>query len=39
MDSAAILFHGYAIGILITFPGGLMAIDIAPKQATGATMG
>lgn len=39
MDSAAMLVHGFAIGILITFLGGLMAIDIAPKQATGATMG
>lgn len=39
MDSAAMLVHGFAIGILITFLGGLMAVDIAPKQATGATMG
>lgn len=39
IDSVAMLVHGFAIGILITFPGGLMAIDIVPKQATGATMG
>jgi len=39
MDSAAMLIHGFAIGILITFVGGLMAVDIAPKEATGATMG
>jgi len=39
MDSAAMLIHGFAIGILITFLGGLMAVDISPKQATGATMG
>jgi OPA family sugar phosphate sensor protein UhpC-like MFS transporter len=39
VDSAAMLIHGFAIGILITFLGGLMAVDIAPKQATGATMG
>ena len=39
MDSIAMLIHGFAIGILITFLGGLMAIDIAPKKATGATMG
>ncbi len=39
IDSAAMLIHGFAIGILITFLGGLMAVDIAPKQATGATMG
>jgi len=39
VDSAAMLIHGFAIGILITFLGGLMAVDIAPKQATGAAMG
>ena len=39
MDATAMLLHGFAIGILITFVGGLMAVDIAPKQATGATMG
>lgn len=30
---------GFTICNLITFLGGLMAVDIAPKQATGATMG
>lgn len=39
MDSAAMLVHGFSIGILITFVGGLMAVDIAPKKATGAAMG
>jgi MFS transporter, OPA family, sugar phosphate sensor protein UhpC len=39
IDLVAMLIHGFAIGILITFLGGLMAIDIAPKEATGATMG
>lgn len=39
LDSTAMLIHGFAIGILITFLGGLMAVDIAPKEATGATMG
>lgn len=38
-DSFAMLVHGFAIGILITFLGGLMAVDIAPKKATGAAMG
>lgn len=39
LDSVTMLIHGFAIGILITFLGGLMAVDIAPKEATGATMG
>ncbi|OJU54335.1 MAG: hypothetical protein BGN96_13325 [Bacteroidales bacterium 45-6] len=39
LDAAAMLVHGFAIGILITFVGGLMAVDIAPKKATGAAMG
>jgi len=39
MDSAAMLVHGFAIGILITFLGGLMAVDISPRKATGAAMG
>ena len=33
------LIHGFAIGILITFLGGLMAVDLAPKKAAGAAMG
>lgn len=39
IDSFAMLVHGFSIGILITFLGGLMAVDIAPKKATGAAMG
>lgn len=39
MDSAAMLVHGFAIGILITFLGGLMAVDIAHKKAAGGAMG
>jgi len=39
MDSVAMLVHGFAIGILITFLGGLMAVDIAHKKAAGAAMG
>lgn len=33
------LIHGFAIGVLITFLGGLMAVDLAPKKAAGAAMG
>jgi MFS transporter, OPA family, sugar phosphate sensor protein UhpC len=38
-DSAVMLVHGFSIGILITFLGGLMAVDMVPKKATGAAMG
>ncbi len=39
MDSASMLLFGFAIGILITFIGGLMAVDIASKKASGAALG
>jgi OPA family sugar phosphate sensor protein UhpC-like MFS transporter len=38
-DIIAMLIHGFAIGVLITFLGGLMAVDLSPKNATGAAMG
>lgn len=38
-DSISMIVHGFAIGILITFLGGLMAVDLAPKKAVGAAMG
>ena len=33
------VLFGTTIGILICFLGGLMAIDIVPREATGATIG
>jgi len=39
MDTVSMLLFGFAIGILITFVGGLMAVDIASKKATGAALG
>jgi MFS transporter, OPA family, sugar phosphate sensor protein UhpC len=39
LDTVAMLIHGFAIGVLITFLGGLMAVDLAPKKAAGAAMG
>ncbi|MBQ1816914.1 MAG: MFS transporter [Bacteroidaceae bacterium] len=35
----AMLLFGIAIGVLICFLGGLMAIDIVPRKATGAALG
>ena len=32
-------FTGIAIGVLICFLGGLMAVDIVPRKATGAALG
>ena len=39
VDTLSMLLFGFAIGILITFIGGLMAIDIASKKASGAALG
>ena len=33
------LLFGLSIGVLICFLGGLMAVDIAPAEAAGATAG
>ena len=35
MDIVAMVLFGISIGILICYLGGLMAIDLAPKEATG----
>lgn len=35
----AMVLFGIAIGVLISFVGGLMAIDLVPRQATGAALG
>ncbi len=35
----AMVLFGIAIGVLICFLGGLMAVDIVPRQATGAAIG
>ena len=36
VDTLSMVLSGFALGILITFLGGLMAVDIAPKKASGA---
>ncbi len=33
------LLFGVAVGVLICFLGGLMAIDIVPRDASGAALG
>lgn len=35
----AMILFGIAIGVLIAFLGGLMAIDLVPRRATGAALG
>ncbi len=35
----AMVIFGISIGVLICFVGGLMAVDLAPKQAAGAALG
>lgn len=39
IDITAMVLFGISIGILICYLGGLMAIDMAPKSATGAAVG
>ena len=39
IDVLAMVFFGFAVGILLTFLGGLMAIDYVPKCAAGAALG
>lgn len=38
-DCIIVIFFGLSIGVLICFLGGLMAVDIAPAEAAGATAG
>ena len=35
----AMTLFGISIGVLICFIGGLMAVDLVPRKATGATLG
>ena len=35
----SMVLFGIAIGVLISFLGGLMAVDLVPRQATGAALG
>ena len=39
IDVIAMVLFGLGIGVLICFLGGLMAVDIAPKNASGAALG
>lgn len=39
VNVVAMVLFGVAIGVLICFLGGLMAVDIVPRKATGAALG
>lgn len=39
LDVVAMVLFGTAIGVLLCFLGGLMAVDIAPRNASGAALG
>jgi len=39
VDVMAMVFFGLAVGILLTFLGGLMAVDLVPRIAAGAALG
>jgi OPA family sugar phosphate sensor protein UhpC-like MFS transporter len=38
-DYVSMVFFGYSVYALVTYLGGLMAVDICSKKATGAAMG
>ena len=39
IDTTAMVLFGVAIGVLLTYFGGLMAVDLVPKAAAGAALG
>lgn len=39
IDMATMVVYGFTMGALVCYLGGLMAVDICPKRATGAAMG
>jgi len=39
LDAIAMALFGYAMGILVAFLGGLMAVDMVPPRAAGAAAG
>lgn len=39
VDYISMAFFGYSVYALVTYLGGLMAVDIFPRKATGAVMG
>lgn len=39
LDALAMVMFGLGIGVLLCFLGGLMAVDIAPRNASGAALG
>lgn len=39
LDALSMILFGLGIGVLICFLGGLMAVDIAPRNASGAALG
>ena len=39
IDVLAMVLFGLSIGVLLCFLGGLMAVDIAPRNASGAALG
>lgn len=38
-DSLSMVFFGLSLGVLIIYLGGLMAVDIVPKEASGTALG
>jgi len=39
VDMGSMMVYGFTMGALVCYLGGLMAVDLCPKRATGAAMG
>ena len=39
MAAACVAVFGFALGVILSFVGGLLAVDLCPRKATGAAMG
>lgn len=39
LDSASMVLFGISVGVLLVYLGGLMAVDVCPKEASGTALG
>ena len=39
LAAACVAVFGFSLGVILSFVGGLLAVDLCPRKATGAAMG
>lgn len=39
VDAICVAVFGFGLGVILCFVGGMLAVDLVPRKATGATMG